>query len=68
MVEGYFSYYAQVQGLMAIGKRLWCDFVVFFNASHLNEFWTDKLLPTLSHFYDNCVAPELISPVLGLPI
>ena len=23
------SYYAQVQGQMAIGERLWCDFEVF---------------------------------------
>ena len=30
----------------------------------------DKLLPKLNSFYDNCVAPELVSPVhiLGLPI
>ena len=70
-------YFAQVQGQMAIGERPWCDFVVFtlkgisvqripFNPN----FWTDKLLPKLTSFYDNCVAPELVSPVhsLGLPI
>ena len=70
-------YYAQVQGQMAIGERPWCDFVVFtlkgISVLHIafnQEFWTDKLLPKLSHFYDNSVAPELISPVhvLGLPI
>ncbi len=71
------SYYAQVQGQMGIGERPWCDFVVFtskgISVQHIlfnQEYWTDKLLPKLCHFYDNCVAPELVSPVhvLGLPI
>ena len=71
------QYYAQVQGQMALVERPWCDFVVFtmkgisvqripFNPN----FWTDKLLPKLVPFYDNCIAPELVSPVhsLGLTI
>ena len=71
------QYYAQVQGQMAIGERPWCDFIIYtlkgisvqritFNQS----YWKDKLLPKLTAFYDNCVAPELVSPVhsLGLPI
>ena len=64
------QHYAQVQGQMAIGERPWCDFVVYtpkeisvqrilFNQA----YWTDKLLPKLNSFYDNCVAPELVSPV-----
>ena len=71
------QYYAQVQGQMGVGQRPWCDFVIYtmkglsvqcipFNSS----FWTDKLLPKLVSFYDNCIAPEIVSPVhsLGLPI
>ena len=72
-------YYAQVhvQGQMAIGDRKWCDFVVYttkdisvqqieFN----QQYWKSQLLPKLSDFYDNCVGPEIVSPVhvLGLPV
>jgi hypothetical protein len=71
------QYYAQVQGQMALGERPWCDFVLFtlkgisVQRICFNEtYWTTKLLPKLTSFYDNCVAPELVSPVhsLGLPI
>ena len=36
------------------------------NALHLTreEFWSNKLLPKLRLFYDNCVGPELVV-VLG---
>ena len=70
-------YYAQVQGQMAIGGRPWCDFVVFTSKGlsiqrikYDKNFWDEKLLPKLISFYDNCVAPEIVSPVhsLGLPI
>lgn len=70
-------YYAQVQGQLAIGDRPWCDFVVYttkgisiqrikFDRNH----WENTLLPKLTEFYDNCLAPEIVSPVhaLGLPI
>ena len=71
------AYYAQVQGQMAIGQRKWCDFVVYtYKGIHVeriwfNEaYWTGQLLPKLESFYNNCFAPELVSPVhaLGLPI
>ena len=73
------QYYAQVQGQMALGERNWCDFVVYtpfgisvrcilFDESYM--YWRDKLLLKLTSFYDNCVAPELVSPLhsLGLPM
>ncbi len=71
------SYYCQVQGQMEIGKRQWCDFVTYTQKGvsvqriTFNErFWIDKLLPKLERFYDNCLLPELVSPVhaLSLPI
>ncbi len=71
------SYYCQVQGQMEVGKRQWCDFVIYTQKGisvqriTFNErFWTDKLLPKLERFYNNCLLPELVSPVnaLGLPI
>lgn len=55
---------------MAIGKRPWCDFVVWTNVDiniqrvkFDNDFWTQHLLPKLSDFYDLCFAPEVVSPV-----
>ena len=70
-------YFSQVQGQMAIGGRPWCDFVVFtlkgISVQRIpfdKDFWNNRLLPKLLSFYDNCIAPELVSPVhsLGLPI
>ena len=70
-------YFAQVQGQMAIGGRPWCNFVVYtgkgINVERITydeEFWNGTLLPKLTSFYDNCVAPEIVSPVhsLCLPI
>ena len=71
------TYFSQVQGQMAIGCRPWCDFVLYTNKgisvekiSFNESFWNDKLLPRLISFYDNCVVPEIVSPVhaLGLPV
>ena len=70
-------YYAQVQGLMAIGGRTWCDFVLFTTKgisvqriSFNIDYWGKTLFPTLIDFYDNCLGPEIVSSVhvLGLPI
>ena len=70
-------YYAQVQGQMGIGERPWCDFVIYtskgVSIERINfdqHFWKCELLPKLISFYDNCVAPEIVSPVhvLGLPV
>ena len=64
------QYYAQVQGQMAIEERPWCDFVIYtekgFDVQRIpydQDFWLDKLLPKLVSFYDNCVAPEIVSPL-----
>ena len=59
------SYYAQIQGQMALGERPWCDFVIYtqkdisiqritFNQS----YWS---LTKVVSFYDNCIAPECVS-------
>ena len=70
-------YYSQVQGQMAISQRNWCDFVIYTNKGLSVEritfdsvFWESELLPKLTSFYDNCVAPEIVSPMhtIGLPI
>ena len=53
---------------MALGERPWCDFVIYtqkdisieritFNQS----YWEDSLTKLVS-FYDNCIAPECVSP------
>ena len=68
------AYFAQVQGQMAIGGRMWCDFVIFTRKGvdiqrimFDKGYWTEQLLPKLE---DNCFAPELVSPIhaLGLPM
>ncbi len=62
---------------MAIGECCWCYFVIFtfkgINVQRIcfnQDYLMDMLLAKLSHFYDNCVAPELVSlvHVLGLPM
>ena len=69
------KYYCQVQGQMAITERAWCDFVVYTETGLSIErilfdavFWNNDLLPKLTAFYDNCLAPEIVCPVhvLGL--
>ena len=71
------AYFAQVQGQMAIGDRPWCDFGVYtlkgLSVTRIQldkEYWMNTLLPKLVTFYDNCVAPEIVSPVhiLGIPM
>ena len=70
-------YYSQVQGQLAITGRQWCDFVIYttkgisVDTIQFNEdFWKQKLLPSLERFYCNCIAPEIVSPIhyLGLPV
>lgn len=71
------QYYAQIQGQMAVGGRPWSDFVVYtpkgisveripFN----KDYWETTILLKLVQFYDNCLGPEIVSPIhsLGLPI
>ena len=69
-------YYAQVQGQMGVTQRRWCDFIVYTEKGlsiqriYFDEtFWGD-LLKKLEDFYDNCLAPEIVSPihVLGLKV
>ena len=70
------SYYCQIQGQMAIGERPWCDFVIYtqrgihVQREFFDEVFWRELLVKLTSFYDNCVAPEIISPLhaLGLPM
>ena len=70
-------YYCQVQGQLGIGNKPWCDFVIYtrrgLNVERIHfdqEFWNNRLLPKLIEFYDNCMAPEIVSPVhmLGMPL
>ena len=62
---------------MAVGQRKWCNFVVYISQQIYmqriyfdDNFWRDDLFPKLEHFYDNCLAPEILHPmhVIGLPI
>ena len=72
-----YVYYSQVQGQMAIGHRPWNDFIIYTTKGinveriHFDKlFWEKELLPKLVHFYDNCLAPEILHPMhaLGLPV
>jgi len=70
------SYYSQIQGQMAIGDRPWCDFVIYtprqtyIQRIHFDERYWEGVLPKLSSFYDNCLAPEIVSPchTVGQPV
>ena len=62
---------------MAVGDWPWCDFVAYttkgISIQRINfdsTFWENRLLPKLIDYYDNCVAPEIVSSVhvLGLPV
>ena len=61
---------------MAIGERMWCDFVVYTQKGlGIERIWFNKIFwenafSKLKSFYDNCVAPEIVSPihVVGLPV
>ena len=69
-------YYAQVQGQMAVGDRPWCDFVIYTKTISIeriyfdSDYWLDTLLPKLEDFFDNCLGPEIVSPLhtLGIPM
>ena len=62
---------------MAVGGRTWCDFVIFTTKGisverivYDEHYWQNILLPKLEAFFDNCLGPEIVSPLhtLGLPI
>lgn len=70
-------YYAQIQGQMGVTKRKWCDFVIYtekgINIERIKfdcDFWEKDLVPKLTKFFDNCLGPEIVSPVhvLGLKV
>ena len=69
-------YYAQVQGQMAVGDRQWCDFVIYTKTISVErihfdpDYWLHTLLPKLEAFFDNCLGPEIVSPLhtLGIPM
>ena len=69
-------YYAQVQGQMAVGDRPWCDFAIYTKDVSVeriyfdNDYWLHTLLPKLEGFFDNCLGPEIVSPLhtLGIPM
>ena len=63
------AYYAQIQGQMAIGERPWCDFVIYTSKGLSiqrilfdSQYWNENF-PKLKSFYDNCIAPECVSPL-----
>lgn len=70
------SYFAQIQGQMAIGERPWCDFVIYtqkgINVQRISfnqDYWKENLTKLVS-FYDTCIAPEIVCPrsYVGLPV
>ena len=61
---------------MGVTQRKWCDFIVYTEKGlsiqriYYKEIFWKELLIKLEEFYDNCLAPEIVSPVhvLGLKI
>ena len=67
----------QIQGQMDVGKRPWCNYVIYTTQGlsvHRvlfdSDYWNNTLLPKFVSFYNNCVPPEIISPIhtLALPL
>ena len=62
-------YYAQVQDQMAVGDQPLCDFVIYTKSISIERIyfdsdnWLDTLLTKLEDFLDNCLGPEIISPL-----
>lgn len=62
------NYYYQVQGVMGITGKKWCDFVVWttkgISIERINydpTFWM-HMVPTLEKFFDTALLPELTAP------
>ena len=76
MLQRNHPYFAQVRGQMAVGGRAWCDFVIYTKSISIKrtyfdeDNWLNTLLPKLVDFFDNCLGPEIVSPLhaLGVPI
>lgn len=62
-------YYCQVQGEMAIKGCNLCHFIVWtpknfevISVPFDKQFWSEKLLPKLTHFFAAAIRPELQAP------
>lgn len=62
------NYFYQIQGVMAITKRKWCDFVVWTPKGISIErikadssFW-ERIVPKLDAFWNTAILPELAAP------
>lgn len=62
------NYFYQIQGVMAVTKRKWCDFVIWTPKGISIErikadtsFW-GKMEPKLDSFWDAAILPELAAP------
>ena len=61
------SYYAQVQGQMAITGRFWCHFFIYSLAGfvlleiHFDKLWWDDLQADLIYFYEKFMSPKILS-------
>ena len=54
---------------MAIRERAWCDFVIYtpkgLSIQRIpfdSQYWIENF-PKLKSFYDDCIAPEYVSPL-----
>lgn len=62
------NYFYQIQGIMAITQRKWCDFVIWTPKGISVEriaadtsFW-EKMVPKLDTFWNRAILPELAAP------
>jgi len=60
-------YFYQVQGQLNITQREYCIFAVWtphsikvIKVNRDNAFWTNKMLPFLIRFYNECILPEIL--------
>ena len=67
MLRKEYTYYAQIQGQLALAGRTYCDFFVFTRVGYsmqriyFDESYWHKLVGNLDFFFKNYVASELLS-------
>ena len=64
------KYFFQIQGILHISKREWCDLVIWtYNGVHISSinrddnFWNNHMVAKLENFYMEYLLPEIVEPL-----
>jgi len=62
------NYFNQIQGVLALTKRSWCDFVIWtlkgtaIERIEANTSFWERMVPKLDAFWDKAILPDLAAP------